>query len=451
MRTLIVFILVTLISSNDLVYGGIKEDIAKSIVRVRSGSKYSTGFFWKNGTDIVTTLHSISNKNDIEVYVNDAIKWRDANVIRAYKNSDLVLLRISNYNSDHFINRQFFSQPVVDTKVFTIGYNSGNVNYQDRDFMVGLLQGNNQLKDLLPSSAEQEIIRLGFPSLQAEITYLKGQLLHGFSGSPVLDFEGKLVGVANGGLENGAAGISWCITAKSLVRLEQSNEGFPHINQNSVNVLFASESYESDELIHLNEFTFQKTKTRTFAQLDQTGNYSTYQEMGLYQLLGMFQMNGIQYNDFVYDIYTEQKSGATIVIPGGMELKKINGLLFAISDDGTKRIFIDIKRTFDVQQASVLFEQNIMTSTGIFSWIQDPRLSFLQPLIRPDNVIINRKGFYNLQPNKYLFEVLAGKESIFLGLYILMDNAMNPMNLMFINPVESAKYSLAAQLTTFSY
>ncbi len=450
MRTIKLIILFSLIISVGPAYGEIKNDIAKAIVRVRSGSKYSTGFFWKNGTNIVTTLHSISKINDIEVYIHNSSKWYNANIIRIFKNGDLVLLKILDCKSDYFINQTYSSKPIIDTKVFTVGYNSGNANYQDRDFSVGLIQGN-KIKDLLPSSAKLEIEKLGFPSLETEITYLKGQLLHGFSGSPIVDFEGKLVGIADGGLENGAAGISWCITVDSLNNLEQSKETFTDISQKAVDALFASEEVTSNKSITLKGFTFNKVKTRTFAQLDKTGNYS---EMGLYQLLNAFQMGGIQYNEFTYDIYVEQKTGVTVAIPSGIELKGENGSFIASSDDGKNKIFIDISTAVNPQLSSLLFEENIKNSTGIFTWLPDYRLSFIQPLVRPDNVIINRKAFYHIQShqsNKYLFEVLAGKETTFFGFYVLMDNAINSMNLMFTNPTESAKYNLAAQLSTFTY
>src|SRR5690349_24388484 len=149
-------------------FGGVKEDIAKTIVRVRSGLKYSTGFFWKDGTTIVTTLHSISDKSDIEVYLPTISGWKKVTPVRVSKSADLVLLRVADFVSTEFISSRYNAKPQTDTKVFTIGYNAGNVAYQDRDFEVGLIQGNT-LKDLLPESAEKEIRDIGFPALTTEI------------------------------------------------------------------------------------------------------------------------------------------------------------------------------------------------------------------------------------------------------------------------------------------
>ena len=51
-------------------FASIKDEVAKTIVRVRSGSKYSTGFFWKDGTTVLTTLHSLSSLANIETVKN---------------------------------------------------------------------------------------------------------------------------------------------------------------------------------------------------------------------------------------------------------------------------------------------------------------------------------------------------------------------------------------------
>lgn len=432
-------------------YSSIKQEVAKTIVRVKSGNKYSTGFFWQNGTQIITTLHSIANPNNIEIYIPSISGWKTAQVKRTLKNGDLVLLETSAFTSPHFIAKYHPKNPAIDTKVFAVGYNAGNTKYQDRDFYIGLLEGNYQLKDLLPVSAKAEVQKLGFPSLNTPIAYLKGQLLHGFSGSPVVDFEGKLVGIADGGLENGAAGISWCISAHSINQLAASTESFPNLNYENVEVLFSAEGYASNEIIDVGTYQVQKVKTRTFAQLDETGSYSTYPEMGLYQLLMAYELLGIDYNNFRYDIYLEHTTGATIVVPESLPLQGSNGELYARSADQRNAINIYMAETHNLNQTALQFEQALMDITGIYSWIFDPRYSFAEPLIRPDNVIINRKAYYNFNPNGYLFEVLAGKGNTFLGVFLIMDNSINPNTLMFYYPTEVAQFALAAHLTTFSY
>ena len=247
-------------------FAGIKDDIAKTIVRLRSGNKYSTAFFWKDGQSLVATLHGIADQSDTEVYLPITGRWVKATPIRVLKGADLVMLKISRQTSEHFISNQYTERPSTDTRAFTVGYNGGNTTYQDRDFTVGLLQGN-RLQDLLPAPVERQIRNLGFPSLQTEIVYLKGQLLHGFSGAPVVDFEGKLVGVADGGLENGASGVSWCISASLLSQLENSGEAFPAIDTRQVNILFATEELAQSTLhkLRAGDILFEELATQLSA------------------------------------------------------------------------------------------------------------------------------------------------------------------------------------------
>ncbi|MEC8683010.1 MAG: hypothetical protein VXX80_04950, partial [Bacteroidota bacterium] len=182
----IILLLLSLCCLNSIVFAGVKEEISKTIVRVKSGNKYSTGFFYGNGNQIIATLHSIGNPDQIEVFIPSEKSWCSVRLNRISKKSDLVLLNLSECTSPNYLKAENITTSAIDTKVFTVGYYGSNDKYQDRDFTVGLIEGK-RLKDLLEPSAEQEIRSLGFPSLETEIVYLKGQLLHGFSGSPIVD------------------------------------------------------------------------------------------------------------------------------------------------------------------------------------------------------------------------------------------------------------------------
>jgi hypothetical protein len=424
--------------------GQIKKEIAKTIVRVRSGNKYSTGFFWKDGRTILTTLHSLSSFNDIEVYIPEINNWKKATANKVFKSNDLISLLVSGYTSSNYISQRYNSAPAIDTRVFAIGYNSGNASYIDRDFQVGLLQGNT-LNDLLPPSSKQEIRSLGFPSLSTQIIYLKGNLLHGFSGAPVVDMQGLLVGIADGGLENGAAAISWCITSAHISTLENSNESLPHLNQSRINILFAAEEYENKEgnenVIEIEGHRFRKMKTRSFSQLDITGKYSSMDALGLTQLLNNFSI--YNYSSFRYDIYLDETSGSTIVLPEGNELSSENGLITS----GTEKIkfYISIVRTYNIQQSSLSFEAAIMPNYYTF-WAADPIWSYAFPYPGPNNSFVRRRAYYGNNGRYYLFEALAGNDKYFLGVAAKRDNVlMSPYDI-----EEWAKSAIAIQLTTFT-
>lgn len=450
MRHPLIILCLFIIGVCGYVEAGVKDDIKKTIVRVKSGNKYATGFFYKNGRQIITTLHSIGNPNNIEVYISGQSTWCKVQLKKVSKRADLVLLELTQCESPHYISDQNLTNPALDTKVFTVGYNGTNDKFQDRDFTVGLLEGT-RLKDLLPPSAEQEIKTLGFPSLDTEIVYLKGQLLHGFSGSPIVDFNGKLVGIADGGLQNGAAGISWCVTSKSLKTIDTSTDTFPKGSLNQVNTLFAAEeAYSSGISITNGTYTFQKVKTRTFAELNETGNYTDYPELGMYQVITTLENEGISYQQFKFDIYIEASTGATVVLPAGLKLQQQDGFFYAMTQDEQQSVLIGLFSTYNLQQTALEFENVIQAVTGIYTWQQDTRLSFMIPYYRPDNVIINRKAFFNYTPNRYLFEALAGKENTFFGVAIMLNDSFNTMTYEFYNDQQAAYWLLASQLTTFT-
>ncbi|GAA0549985.1 S1 family peptidase [Chitinophaga japonensis] len=424
---------------------GIKEEVARTIVRVRSGTKYSTGFFWRDGRTVLTTLHSLSSGGDIEVYIPAISGWRSARLRKVYRGGDLISLEVQQYASPHYLSQHYTSRPPVDTRVFTVGYNGGSAAYIDRDFSVGLLQGN-RLADLLPVAARQEIQALGFPSLAIQIIYLQGSLLHGFSGAPVVDQGGRLVGVADGGLENGAADISWCIHASHISQLETSNETLPSLNSPRLRNLFAYEEYqaptESVEYTSLGNFRFRRIKTRSFSQLDFTGKYSTSDAMGLQQLLSFFSNYGYNLGQFRYDIYLEESTGATVVVPEGETLRQENGKL--VCGDNRIRLYIDLQVTNNIQYTSQVFEGTF--NHPAINWMADVAWTYPMPFTGPTGSIIRRKAFMGNGQQYYLFEALAGKAQYFLGAAAFR----NSMQMAPADYEQWAQYAIAIQLTSFS-
>jgi hypothetical protein len=451
-----IILLLLLFTGTQRSFADIKTDVAKTVVRVHSEA-YATGFFCGNGNTIVTTLHAIKNQNSIDIFIPALRDWRKATVIKVYKKSDLVLLKIDNYISPAYIGARYTARPAVDTKVFAIGYNEGTVAYADRDFQTGLLQGNT-LDDLLPASAKPGIRDLGFPSLSTEIVYLKGQLLHGFSGSPIVDFQGRLVGVADGGLENGAAGISWCIHASSINFLENSMEGFPVLNKIKVSTLFSGNEQlpETKKYITYKQYKIQKVKTRNFLQLDRTGSY-TADDIGLGQLLSSFQNMGIDYTSFNFDIYLEETTGATFVVPEGLALRQENGFLVASSGTGLFQLKVSIQPFVNVQTTSEQFEYTIMPGINNYNlyasyWAPDVRWTYTMPVPRPDGMLVRRKAYFSNYYQMYMFEALVAKGHTFLGTCVEQYHTIN--NPAYMNPQiqrELAMFNLSNQLSTFTY
>ncbi|GAA0879451.1 hypothetical protein GCM10009119_24190 [Algoriphagus jejuensis] len=468
MFRIIVFLYFLFFLKIGIAFGQVKKDIANTIVRVKSGSKISTGFFWKDGNTIVTTLHGLADKNNVSVFVHTngtTGRWFPATIERTLMKSDLVILRAE--SASRYFLTEILENPPVDTDVFTVGYNGSIPNFLDKDFVIGLSQGGN-LQDILPEKAKNEIRNLRFPSLTTKILYLKGSLIHGFSGSPIVDQRGRLVGVSNGGLENGASSISWCMPSSYVLELENSNELPPSSHQAlNASILFSGNDEMSEDFLIFKDFKFQKMKTRTFDELSRTANYSATNELGFEYLLNSLKQGGILYDDFSYDIYTEVSSGATIAVPSGLDLFTENGRL--VGRDGSAIIYIAMEEFSDINVTTNLFlnELNMITGKrgpnfGEYSWLNDDTWSYSRPFYRIDGTSIHRASFHCFVQdqyftplfNDYLFRVFASKRNVFLGYYVIMNRSIylgNNGKIQYLNPEMHAKYHLAAHLTTFSF
>src|SRR5690606_30003903 len=159
---------------------------------------------------------------------------------------------------------------------------------------------------------------------------LDSPLLPGFSGAPIVDDYGDLVGIADGGLEEGASSISWGIKAEHLNSLLRSNESFPfNLSCGGVasKVSFSSENLLEEmhvDFIGYKEFKFIKTKVRSIQEMMNTID----DPVGLQQLVNGYSMYyNTNYLEFKYDIYEDLYSGMTFCVPQGSELEVDNDLI----------------------------------------------------------------------------------------------------------------------------
>ena len=73
-----------------------------------------------------------------------------------------------------------------------------------------------QLTHLIPTAASSSFEQRGSPAVQIEILYLEGNLVPGQSGGPILNSKNEVIGVVDGGILGGSAGISWAIPFNHL-------------------------------------------------------------------------------------------------------------------------------------------------------------------------------------------------------------------------------------------
>lgn len=333
-------LLLIFISYSIVVSGQFNPDVArKSLVKilVTSNGKANTcsGFLWKQGNWIVTSLHAMRPGGTVLVQYPDN-NWRNASIIRINQKADLVLLALSPGETapNGIQPLQGFSpkQLVFDEPIYAVGYNSGSEGSPTRSMKKGDLKPKETLEYLVPPTDLAKVKQGGVPHYQLDIIYIDGSLLPGYSGSPVYDRSGALVGIGDGGLEGGASNVSWVIPAKYLLDLENSTvttlpPGFASTilhfsaeaeveivseNPEDIDQMFADE-YKS---YYGGDFLFYYTKTRTLDELYNT----SYNPENIEKLVNEFEdiKLYLDYNTMSYDIYEDANNGIVVSIPAGL-------------------------------------------------------------------------------------------------------------------------------------
>lgn len=97
------------------------------------------------------------------------------------------------------------------------------------------------LRDLVPAAPLSILRERNSPNHLISVLNLQGNLLPGHSGAPILDQRGRVVAVANGGLREGFAGISWAVPFQDI-EWENAGSRLKLLAQLDPNVLFAADA-----------------------------------------------------------------------------------------------------------------------------------------------------------------------------------------------------------------
>jgi hypothetical protein len=188
------------------------------------------------------------------------------------------------------------------------------------------------LEALIPQSELEAIRRAGIPATDLEIIYLDaGSLLPGCSGAPIINAFGKLVGIGDGGIEQGAITISWGIPAVNLLPLEQTGETVLPSGFSNAVAHFSADSYEDgsqpeqSSSIVFGPYRFARIKTRPLRTLIKGSDSPvTLQEVILPPSAGSGFLNR------EYIVYEDATKGIVLVIPAEARLESSGGRLNAV-------------------------------------------------------------------------------------------------------------------------
>jgi hypothetical protein len=380
-----------------------QKSLVKVMVTANGKAGVCSGFIWKKGEWIVTSLHAMKPGGEIQVQYLDQF-WRSAIIRKVNVNADLVLLEITSGEvPSGVIALQAYSTKTLDfgEEIVAIGYNSGSKGSSTRSMKKGFVDPET-LETLVPAGDRKNIEASGLPKIDLDIIYLDGSLLPGYSGSPTYDKSGALVGIGDGGLEGGASNVSWIIPAKFLIDLENSPltalpANFAKIAQHfsaEVEVTVQTENPEEIEDAFAEEyksytggdFLFYYTKTRTLGELYN----SSYNPENIDKIVNEFQQYKLQidYNHMSYDIYEDANNGIVVAIPKDLlfEYNEVNrifytdmtsfpqGYYFSLRFEGIKGDF----SPYSIDETANQLAINLNTTLGTASngYKVDPEYSY---------------------------------------------------------------------------
>lgn len=390
-----------------------------SVLKVDAGNHTASGFLWPDPQHMVTALHVVDNTpNFVGHLVNKSGQIEQSlklTVERVLRNADLVLLRLESPVQRPVLKLSTKSMQVKQS-MDAIGFPLNIAGASSTE--VKLRAGGDTLSAILPPKVLGTIT--DYPSRSLEILNLEGNLVPGLSGGAIVDEAGDVVGIADGGIEEGAVGICWGIPAKNLARLAQSSDTkLPRIAASKA--LFRADLDASVETLPtLGNVSLTRLRSRTFEQLASTADDG----LGLTQLVSQF----AYFNppSFVYDVYQDLSSGATVVVPKGSQLRYERGFIVA-AGPGFPRMSLriqirDISNQNDAQYKSAEFERDMASPLGPDQgMLLDQAWSYLGPVQRND-FTIRRKAFTRVRasptgpiPERYYFETLAFNRKVFLG------------------------------------
>ena len=217
------------------------------------------------------------------------------------------------------------AKPADYSQLYTYGFHAGAQGGTSRKMEKG--NANPEVLNSLLHEPVRGAIGLGrVPALDLPIYYVEGGLLPGYSGAPVVDADNRLVGIVEGGLDNGASAYNWVIPAANLKRLMVSQETLPARGFIKGAAHFSSPFIESGSTLRLAKegqpdkplYDFVSTKTRSLGQLASTSaspeDFEDLLAYGVEMGLDKTAAENLQ-----FDLYEDVRKNLVIAIPTGQQ------------------------------------------------------------------------------------------------------------------------------------
>lgn len=404
--------------------------------RCTDGNERSgTAFVWPKADQVVTARHVVAGCDLITVQFRNHGSFK-AVPLREIRAKDVIALRLEKRvgaSVQTVTNRP----PPVHSQVAAVGFALGAPTADDK--LLTVTTGNDpppaRLKQMLPDSERRLIEQNGPWDLDTAIIRLDGNLTHGHSGAPVFDHEGQVVAIGAGGLQSGATGIVWAVSASYL--MDSGNwtdiRSGNRVDPENAFTFSVQPPQSRLEQVDCGAFTLSLSRTASFEEIaasvdDPAGLHKVQTAVG----------GGlpIKFSTMQFDIWEDLRSGAVVPLPenkrphqgqGGCTANVGNGVTIWI------RAFDGSDNPDDWSQAnafSAQLENEVIFSLGPL--FPDPAFTYSYPITRPDGFIANRKGALGpliqvdmtRQYQNYGFITHVGRSGYYLGVVALRQQSV---------------------------
>jgi S1-C subfamily serine protease len=315
--------------------GAMLVQAARSVVQVistgcvgeedvlRSGSGFVLG---KDGM-IVTDLHVVAGCTDYQVKYQglgqEKGQEKAATLVHVLKARDLALLKVDDPPPGVPGLQLSAAAPQITDKLRVIGFPLGLGAYDSAPLEVTLAQAKPELQLALDDQAREELNSLGYPALDTQVVRVDGNLLPGDSGAPLIDWQGNVAGIGDGGLERGTVGLGWATQPQYVKELQNSNEAPSVASLGTASVDFAvtipkTQAEAADATVKCGALSLVRSRSIQAGGLIKTTDDPVKLRKLVQNLIGA---PVEQFDNDEFTIWTEPKSGAGIALPKELRIE----------------------------------------------------------------------------------------------------------------------------------
>lgn len=175
-----------------------------------------TGFRLRSVQGIITALHGVASARSITALNKKGVVYTHLRISAVDITRDAALLYSEDMASttpNGYVTRT--GETIIPLEKLTVSGHPQGIGLT----MKSVSAGNpvrRQLASMIPPKHASAFAKRNSPAPGIDILYIDGSLVPGHSGAPILDQRNNVVGIANGGILGGAAGISWAIPVNDL-------------------------------------------------------------------------------------------------------------------------------------------------------------------------------------------------------------------------------------------